>query len=107
MQKGKRQQKYAYVHNTSAKKLSDAQNFMTSGKLIRRIVRLADIQANDTVIEIGTGKGHLTDKLCSSAGMVYSVEIDRKLYESAGRRLSRYSNLKLIHGDFLKYKLPD
>lgn len=67
---------------------------------------MAGFQAEDTVLEIGTGKGHLTEALCRSAGKVCSVEIDRRLYESAGRRLSQFSNLKLIHGDFLKYDLP-
>lgn len=86
--------------------LSDSQNFITNGKLIHRIIGFADFQANDTVLEIGTGKGHLTEELCRKAGMVRSVEIDRKLYDSAGKRLAQYSNLKLIYGDFLKYDLP-
>lgn len=111
MQKGRRQQKCNYAKNVSARKpsqqhLSDSQNFITNGKLIRRIIRLAGIQANDTVLEIGTGKGHLTEVLCRNAGKVCSVEIDRKLYESADKRLSQHSNLKLIYGDFLQYDLP-
>lgn len=95
MQKGRRYQN-----------LSDSQNFITNGKLIRRIIGFADFHANDTVLEIGTGKGHLTEELCRRAGMVCSVELDRKLYDSAGKRLAQYSNVKLIYGDFLKYDLP-
>lgn len=101
MQKGRRYQKY-----DNTKHLSDSQNFITNRKLIHRIIRLADIGSNDTVLEIGTGKGHLTEVLCGKADSVYSIEIDRKLYESAGKRLARYTNLKLIYGDFLKYDLP-
>ena len=86
--------------------LSDSQNFITNRKLIHRIIGFADFHTNDTVIEIGTGKGHLTEELCRRAGTVCSVEIDRKLYTSAGKRLAQYSNLKLIYGDFLKYDLP-
>ncbi|MDE7178808.1 MAG: rRNA adenine N(6)-methyltransferase family protein [Lachnospiraceae bacterium] len=86
--------------------LSDSQNFITNAKLIHRIIGLADFHAKDTVFEIGTGKGHLTEELCRRAGMVCSVELDRKLYDSAGKRLAKYSNLKLIYGDFLKYDLP-
>lgn len=52
-------------------------------KLIHRIVELSNINRNDTV-----------------------VEIDRRMYERAGARLSKYSNLQLICGDFLKYRLP-
>ena len=101
MQKGRRAQDY-----DAAKHLSDSQNFITDQKLIRRIIRLADISANDTVYEIGTGKGHLTKVLCEKAGSVCSVEIDRKLYEGAKERLAQYSNLRLVCGDFLKYDLP-
>lgn len=111
MQKGGKHQKYNDTKRTPATGLShqnatDSQNFITNGKLIHRIIGLADFHANDTVLEIGTGKGHLTEVLCRKAGTVCSVEIDRKLYESAGKRLAQYSNLKLICGDFLKYDLP-
>lgn len=101
MQKGRRYRQYDYEH---AKHLSDSQNFIT--KLIHRLISLTNIHPDDTVLEIGTGKGHLTETLCRQAGVVHSVEIDRKLYHSARERLSQCSNLKLIHGDFLKYHLP-
>lgn len=111
MQKGGKHQKYNDTKRTSAtglnhQNVADSQNFITNGKLIYRIIGLADFHANDTVLEIGTGKGHLTEVLCRKAGTVCSVEIDRKLYESAGKRLAQYSNLQLICGDFLKYDLP-
>lgn len=83
-----------------------SQNFITDQRLIHRIVRLSTIGKNDTVLEIGTGKGHLTQALCKEAGYVYSVEIDRRLYENAKDRLAQHHNLKLICGDFLKYRLP-
>lgn len=92
-------------HDTS-KHLSDSQNFITNRKLIQRIIRLAKINTDDTVLEIGTGKGHLTEVLCEQAGNVCSIEIDPKLYKSAQGRLARYTNLRLVHGDFLKYNLP-
>ena len=62
--------------------LSDSQNFITNRKLIHRIIGFADFHANDTVLEIGTGKGHLTEELCRKAGMVCSVEIDRMAVSS-------------------------
>ncbi len=111
MKKSRRYGKYNGTRRLSAadslyQNVTDSQNFITNAKLIHRIIGLAGFQAEDTVLEIGTGKGHLTEALCRSAGKVCSVEIDRRLYESAGRRLSQFSNLKLIHGDFLKYDLP-
>ncbi|MCM1184623.1 MAG: 23S ribosomal RNA methyltransferase Erm [Roseburia sp.] len=87
-------------------KLSDTQNFITDPKLIQRIVRIGGIRKEDVVIEIGTGKGHLTQELCRRGGYVRSIELDRGLYESACRKLSKLSNLELVHGDFLQYPLP-
>ena len=58
-----------------------SQNFLTSRRLLERIVRISTITKNDLVIEIGTGKGHLTEVLCRRAKYVYSMEIDKKLYE--------------------------
>lgn len=101
MQKGRKQ-----PENGGERRLSDSQNFITDRRLIQRIVNLSNISENDTVIEIGTGKGHLTEALCKKGGRVCSVELDRKLYERAGERLGRRSNLRLICGDFLKYPLP-
>lgn len=58
MQKSRRAQNYDVVRH-----LSDSQNFITNHKLIQRIIRLTNISAKDTVLEIGTGKGHLTEVL--------------------------------------------
>ena len=100
MQKGKAQN-YDYT-----KHISDSQNFLTKRQLIRKILNLSSITADDIVLEIGAGKGHLTEALCQVSGLVYSVEIDRKLYEHTRTKLSHLTNLKLIHGDFLKLSLP-
>lgn len=104
MQKDRRQagrEKYDYV-----KRVSDSQNFLTDSKLLQKITRLAKIQKKDMVIEIGTGKGHLTEELCKEAGRVCTVEIDKKLMENARKRLSKYSNVEMISGDFMQYRLP-
>lgn len=101
MQKSSKHQKSGNI-----RRLSDSQNFLTDRRLIHRIVGLARIHSGDTVLEIGTGKGHLTEELCRRAGNVYSIEIDRKLYESAGKRLAKYDNVNLVCADFLKYNLP-
>lgn len=80
---------------------------MTSRKLLERIVGKSTITKNDIVIEIGTGKGHLTEVLCKKAKYVYSVEIDRKLCERAKERLKNAGNLKISCRDFMEYPLPN
>lgn len=100
MQKS-RIQSYDYTRH-----ISDSQNFLTKRWLIRKIINLSSITKEDTVLEIGAGKGHLTEVLCEKGGFVYSVEIDRKLFAYTQKKLSHLTNLKLIQGDFLKYPLP-
>lgn len=101
-------EKYRNQRGKSARmqQIAASQNFLTGRRLLDRITRISTIQKEDTVLEIGTGKGHLTEALCRRAGFVYSVEIDRKLYERAKIRLQDVKNLKLICGDFLHYALP-
>lgn len=89
-----------------AAQISASQNFITKGSLIHRIIRLSGIGKGDTVFEIGTGKGHLTETLCRQAGYVHSIEIDPELCDTARERLQKCKNLQLICGDFLQYKLP-
>ncbi len=101
----KRERKTA-KQGTAAGAVSNSQNFITDARLLERIVRISGIGREDTVVEIGTGKGHLAQALCGKCGFLYSVEIDGALYEKAGKRLAGVRNLKLIHGDFLKWRLP-
>lgn len=83
-----------------------SQNFLTSRRLLDRIVGLSSIGRDDLVIEIGTGKGHLTQVLARKCGVLHTVEIDRTLFEKAKERLASARNVRLICGDFLRYPLP-
>lgn len=89
-----------------SKNISISQNFITSQRLLNRIIKLSTIEKNDMVIEIGAGKGHLTHALCEECGYLYSIEIDKALFEKTQSKLSNIPNLQLIRGDFLNYKLP-
>lgn len=93
--------------DSQIQKVYGSQNFLTSRKLLERIVRKSTITKNDIVLEIGSGKGHLTEILCQKANFVYSMEIDQKLYEHANKRLKNVNNLKIVCRDFMKYHLPN
>lgn len=98
---------YKKRNDSRSQKIYGSQNFLTSRRLLERIVRKSTITRDDIVLEIGSGKGHLTKVLCRKANFVYSIEIDRKLYEHAKERLKNASNLKIICKDFMKYHLPN
>lgn len=83
---------------------SVSQNFLTSRKTIDRLIRIAELGKNDTALEIGAGKGHITKALADTCGKVISYEIDRQLYERLRGTLP--DNVRLHCGDFLKCRLP-
>src|SRR5688572_20339792 len=80
------------------------QNFLIDLNLLDFIVRAAELGPEDAVLEVGTGTGSLTQRLCAEAGAVVSVEIDYAFHELAHDTLSRCDNLSLLHADALKHK---
>lgn len=83
---------------------SVSQNFLTSRRLIERLLNKTSITQRDTVLEIGAGKGHITKALADQCQHVISYEIDRKLYEKLAPQLP--GNVKLYCRDFLQCSLP-
>lgn len=75
------------------------QHFLASRAVAARIVEMAGATADDTVLEVGTGRGALTGMLCGRAGRVVSVESDETLHREAALRMGSIPNLDLLHGD--------
>jgi len=78
------------------------QYFLQDPLALEEIVSAAEIQATDSVLEIGPGLGSLTRYLAVSAEMVIAVELDEKLIPPLKNVLSPYQNVQIIHGDILK-----
>lgn len=85
---------------------SVSQNFLTSSSTVRKLLNLTSISKDDFIIEIGTGKGHITQELIKICGFAETYEIDTKLYGQLKSKFEYADNLKIIHQDFLKASLP-
>ncbi len=83
------------------------QNFLQDPLALEKIVSAAEIQSNDTVLEIGPGLGSLTRYLAVSAKEVVAVELDENLLPPLKAILTPYQNIRLIHGDILKLSPKD
>jgi 16S rRNA (adenine1518-N6/adenine1519-N6)-dimethyltransferase len=96
------------------------QHYLTRSAIAEKIVRLAGVSKNDTVLEIGPGKGILTEALLSAAKRVIAVEGDEQLREpleerfkndvgahgrAPKKRVQQAAPLQLVFEDFLKYDL--
>ena len=80
------------------------QNFLIDLNLIEYILRMAELSAEDVVLEVGTGTGGLTEWLAREAGAVVSVEYDRNVHALAAAKLADLPNVTLIQADALKNK---
>ena len=80
------------------------QHFLTSDKIAKQIVYAAKPSKQDTVLEIGTGKGILVSQLCKNAKNVISIEADKDLHDAAKSKFSDITNLTLKYGDGFKSK---
>ncbi len=86
-------------------KSSLGQNFLKNPGIVDKIIRFADLQEHETVLEIGPGKGALTGRLLGEAARVIAVEKDDALYEDLQERFGDNPRLILIHGDILEVDL--
>ncbi len=82
------------------------QHWLVDENILRVIGRLAELQADDVVLEIGPGLGVLTAYLAGRVEHVHAVELDRSLEPTLRKRLAGCENVELIFGDALKLMLP-
>jgi 16S rRNA (adenine1518-N6/adenine1519-N6)-dimethyltransferase len=83
------------------------QHFLTDRRVLQRILAAASLSPADTVIEVGAGKGVLTQSLASAAGRVIAVEIDEDLCAHLRRRLAARPNVESVCADILSLSPDD
>ncbi|PIR68350.1 ribosomal RNA small subunit methyltransferase A [Candidatus Nomurabacteria bacterium CG10_big_fil_rev_8_21_14_0_10_35_16] len=92
-------------------KKSLGQNFLKSENILRKIVEAGEVNENDIVLEIGPGKGALTEKLLEKVysakagrGYIVAVEKDNQLFEFLQEKFAeeiKNKKLILINDDIL------
>ena len=86
-------------------KKSLSQNFLVNLGATQRIVDSLNLSPEDAVLEIGAGKGVLTQFLIEKAKKVYAVELDNSLCEVLKQKFPHQKNLEIINQDILKVDL--
>ncbi len=86
-------------------KKSLGQNFLINQGIVEKIISAAELSKNDTVLEVGPGKGVLTEELVKYAGRVIAVEKDKHLFEMLQEKFQGVKNLELINEDIFTYNL--
>ncbi len=83
-------------------KKSLGQNFISDSNLLSAIVKDAQIEKTDAVVEIGAGAGTLTKTISQNAKKVFAFEIDSSLKGVLQENLKDCPNVTLYFCDFLK-----
>lgn len=83
------------------------QHFLTDQSVLERIADALEITANDTVVEIGPGRGALTDILVERAGRLIAVELDRALAKILVDRYVGRSNVEIVEADILETSMRE
>jgi 16S rRNA (adenine1518-N6/adenine1519-N6)-dimethyltransferase len=75
------------------------QHFLVDDNILGVIGRLAELDPDDVVLEIGPGPGGLTAYLADRVARVHAVELDRRLEPYLGARLADRANVDLRFAD--------
>jgi 16S rRNA (adenine1518-N6/adenine1519-N6)-dimethyltransferase len=81
------------------------QHFLVDENILGVIGRLAGLEPDDVVLEVGPGLGVLTAYLADRVGHVHAVELDRGLEPHLKERLGARENVELHFGDALRLDL--
>lgn len=77
------------------------QHFLVDPNTVRRIVRLAGVRPDETILEIGPGIGSLTVALAEAAGRVVALELDERLEDVLDEVTGDAPNVEVVVGDAL------
>jgi len=85
-----------------AKKAKLGQNFLADKRAAEKIVGALGDVAHKLVVEIGPGKGVLTDLLAARAAHVAAIELDHVLGAQLRMKYALRRNVEIIEGDVLR-----
>jgi 16S rRNA (adenine1518-N6/adenine1519-N6)-dimethyltransferase len=75
------------------------QHFLVDTDVIASIIDAADLSSDDTVVEVGPGRGALTDDLVERAGKVLLLEFDEDLADRLALKYESNSNVRVLNID--------
>jgi 16S rRNA (adenine1518-N6/adenine1519-N6)-dimethyltransferase len=83
------------------------QNFLVDNNIIDKIVHSADINAEDCVLEIGPGRGALTEHLVQKAGRLVLIEYDHALAAGLKELYADQPQVTVVDADILAVDLAE
>jgi 16S rRNA (adenine1518-N6/adenine1519-N6)-dimethyltransferase len=87
------------VSARSARQRELGQNFLADRNILGVIERLAALDPEEVVLEVGGGLGVLSERLAPAAGHLHVVEVDTRLQERLTAALASFANVSLHFAD--------
>jgi 16S rRNA (adenine1518-N6/adenine1519-N6)-dimethyltransferase len=81
------------------------QHFLHDYKVAKTILAAAELKPTETALEIGPGKGVLTETLAGRVHRLVAIELDAALAEKLKVRFAAKPSVEIVHLDFLKADL--
>jgi 16S rRNA (adenine1518-N6/adenine1519-N6)-dimethyltransferase len=78
------------------------QHFLIDRNILNKVIRTAELEKGDVVLEVGPGLGEMALALARQVKKVIAVEIDPKLAEMLKKKTMDLPNVEVIKGDILK-----
>jgi len=81
------------------------QHFTVDPILISELTK--ELGPENTIVEIGSGPGNITEAIAKSGAEVYAIEIDERFRPLLEERFGEQENVELIFGDGLDFQIPE
>lgn len=80
------------------------QNYLIDKNIVNKMILPLELKPNDAVLEIGPGKGFITEILLENLDKLTAVEIDTRVIK---KLIEKFPNVDLIQGDFLNIRISE
>ncbi len=96
-----------YLHHLASKyglapSKKYGQNYLVDEEVLNKILEVAAVTKDDTIVEVGPGFGVLTFPLAEKAGRVISFEIEKKLLPYWEEKIAQHKNIEMVWGNVLR-----
>ncbi len=81
------------------------QHFLRDAQVVKTILAAAELRSEDIVLEIGPGRGVLTEPLAARVSHVVAVELDDALAKRLQHQFHTRPLVHIVHADILKVDL--
>ena len=93
------------MSSTHHRSVAYSQNFLRSRRLVDHLLERSSIGPDDLVVEIGAGKGAITERLATRCRQVLAIEKDPDLADELSARFAGVGNVAVFEADFLPFPL--